>query len=365
MITFIIVFITIPAILRVAYSKNFFDEPNRRRVNKIKTPILGGMGIFLGILFTYLFYLDLFDYHSVPFLIPALLIIFAIGIKDDIFATTPIMKFIGQMLAVLIIIGFGDLRITDFHGFFAIKPDYFLSLFVTLILMIYIINGFNLIDGIDGLAAITGIITTISFSVWFLINGEYLIPILGATIVGALLAFLYYNLFSKSQKIFMGDTGSLILGFLISVIAIKFMEMNAFANRPYLKYQMTAAPAVAMGIMIVPVIDTLRVFFRRIARGKSPFAADKTHIHHRLLSLGFSHAQTTFMIAGVNIMFVILSYFMKDFGVIFPLAINLTVGLIVFNIPSFAIRMKKKKMRAQKSENQTSFKEFLNKNNFE
>ena len=350
LISFILAFVSIPTILRVAHSKNLYDEPNKRRVNKIKIPTLGGLGIFFGVIFTYLFYLDLFDYHTVPFLSVSLLIIFTIGIKDDILVTAPIMKFFGQTFAAIIIVGLGDLRITDFHGFFGLQPDYFISIIFTTLLMVFLINGFNLIDGIDGLAAITGIIVTVSFSVWFIINGEFLIPILGSMLVGALIAFLYYNIVSQRQKIFMGDTGSLIIGFIVAVIAVNFMELNAEINRPSLKYQMNSAPAVAMGIMIIPIIDTIRVFFRRIIRGQSPFVADKNHIHHRLLTLGLSHIQTALVLGGVNILFVIMSYALMNFGMLWLLIINLTIGLLAFQIPSLAIRLKKKRMRSRKLE---------------
>jgi len=350
LISFILVFVTIPTILRVAHLKSLFDEPGRRRVHKKNIPTLGGLGIFLGILFTYLFYLDLFDYHSIPFITPSLLIIFAIGIKDDILATSPVMKFMGQFLATLIIIGFGDLRITDFHGFFGIQPDYFVSIIVTSLLMVFIINGFNLIDGVDGLAAIIGIIVIISFSIWFIINGEFLIAILCSIIVGALLAFIYYNVFSTEQKIFMGDSGSLIIGFLVAVIAIRFMELNVPNNRIFLDFTMNSAPAVAMGIMIIPIIDTLRVFFIRIIHGQSPFTGDKTHIHHRLLTLGFTHLQVALIMGGVNVIFVIASYALRNFGMLWLLIINLAAGLLIFSIPSYAIRIKMKRMRKQKSE---------------
>jgi UDP-N-acetylmuramyl pentapeptide phosphotransferase/UDP-N-acetylglucosamine-1-phosphate transferase len=279
-----------------------------------------------------------------------MLIIFSIGIKDDILVTAPIMKFMGQIMAVLIITGLGDLRITDFHGFFGLQPDYFVSIAITTILMVFLVNGFNLIDGVDGLAAITGIIVSISFSFWFLINGEYIIPVLGTILAGALIAFLYFNVFSKKQKIFMGDTGSLVIGFIVAVIAIRFMELNVPTNRSFLKCSMTSAPAVAMGIMIIPIIDTIRVFFRRIIRGQSPFVADKTHIHHRLLTLGFSHLQIALSLGTVNILFVVMSYLLRNIGMLKLLILNLVLGLLVFNIPSHIIQIKKKRMRARKRE---------------
>jgi UDP-N-acetylmuramyl pentapeptide phosphotransferase/UDP-N-acetylglucosamine-1-phosphate transferase len=271
------------------------------------------------------------------------------GVRDDVLGSEPLMKFFVQIVAATLVVWLGDLRITDFHGFFGLHPNYLTSVAFSVVFIIFLINGFNLIDGVDGLAATTGIIVTASFSFWHIINGELISPLLGAMIVGALVAFLYYNLFSKRQKIFMGDTGSLIVGFLVSIMAIRFMELNASVNRSALEYKMGAAPAVAMGIMIVPIIDTISVFFRRIRQGRSPFAADKAHIHHRLLTLGLSHWQITAVLGSVNLIFVFTSYLLKDVGMLWLLSMNLIAGFMVFSIPSIIIRMKIRKIKADKS----------------
>ncbi len=344
LLSFILVFVSIPTILKVSHSKNLFDEPGKRRVHKQRVPTLGGLGIFIGILFTYTIYLDWFDYTAIPFLVPALLVVFSIGIKDDILVTAPIMKLLGQLLAAFIIVGFGDFRITDFHGFFGLRPDFFISISITILFVVFIVNGFNLIDGVDGLAAITGVITAAGFSIWFFLNGEFIMVILASILIGALIAFMYYNVFSQSQKIFMGDTGSLLIGFLLSVMAIRFMEFNAGAVRSSLLFSMTSAPAVAMGILIIPIMDTIRVFFLRISKGQSPFAADKAHIHHRLLTLGFSHIQIALILGGINIGFIILSYCLMNIGMLKLLIINFVLGVLIFQIPSLAIRYRKRKM---------------------
>ena len=344
LLSFILVFISIPTILKVSHSKNLFDEPGKRRVHKQRVPTLGGLAIFFGILFTYTIYLDWFDYRPIPFLVPALLVIFSIGIKDDILVTAPIMKLLGQLMAAFIIVGFGDFRITDFHGFFGLKPDYFISISFTILFVVFIVNGFNLIDGVDGLAAITGIIASTGFGFWFFINGEYLIPTFSAIMIGALLAFIYFNVFSSTQKIFMGDTGSLLIGFILAIIAIRFMEFNVPQSRSSLLFSMNSAPAVAMGILIIPIMDTIRVFFLRLSKGQSPFTADKAHIHHRLLTLGFNHIQIALILGGVNLGFILLSYGLKDLGMLKLLIVNFVLGAFVFQLPSFAIWYKRKKM---------------------
>ena len=344
-LSFILVFLSIPTILRVAHSKNLFDEPGKRRIHKQKVPNLGGLGIFIGFLFTYTLYVDWFDFKPIPFIVPALLVIFSIGIKDDIMITAPMMKLLGQLLAAFIIVGFGDLRVTAFHGFFGLEPDYFTSIAISIIFVIFIVNGFNLIDGVDGLAAISGVLSTLGFVFWFYLNNDVHVTVLGAIVIGSLLAFLYYNVFSKSQKIFMGDTGSMIIGFILATLAIRFMEANAPDIRSGLDHQMTSAPSVVIGILIVPIIDTLRVFFLRLSKGSSPFVADKNHIHHRLLTLGFSHIQIALILGGVNVFFIVLNYLLKDFGMLKLMGLNLVLGFIIFYLPAIFIRTKAKKMR--------------------
>ncbi len=343
-LSFFLVFLAIPTILRVAESKNLFDEPNKRNVHKIKIPTLGGLAIFLSFLFTYSLFAEWFSFTQIPFLIPALLIIFSIGIKDDIMVTAPMVKLFGQILAAFIIIGWGDLRLTSLHGFLGLDLSYLAGIMLTLLIFIFILNGLNLIDGIDGLASITSIIAVTSFSIWFFINGNYHIPVFSAALIGALLGFTYFNVFSKNQKIFMGDTGSLLLGFLLAVVAIKFAEFNKPENQPFLKYSMNSAPAVVMGILIVPVVDTLRIFVYRISKGKSPFTADKNHIHHRMLTLGFTHIQTSLIIGGVNIFFVLLSFFLRNIGVVKLSVLILTLGLALSFVPALFIYRKKKKL---------------------
>ncbi|MBS2212369.1 undecaprenyl/decaprenyl-phosphate alpha-N-acetylglucosaminyl 1-phosphate transferase [Carboxylicivirga mesophila] len=341
-LSFMMVFLSIPTILRVAHSKNLFDEPNKRSVHRMRIPTLGGLAIFIGFLFTYSLFVDWFQFIEIPFLIPALLIIFGIGIKDDILVTAPMVKLAGQLIAVIIVVGLGGLQITDFHGFFGLHPDPFWGTVLTIVGMVFIINGFNLIDGIDGLAAITGIITSLSFSVWYFINEDYHIPTLVAALVGGLLAFAYYNIFSKRQKIFMGDTGSLILGFLIAVVAVHFSEFNRPDNQYKLLHTMNSAPAVAIAILIVPIIDTLRVFMLRVAQGNSPFAADKNHIHHRMLALGFSHLQISLIIGSINIAFVILAFSLRNWGMLRLSILILSLGFAVAYIPSVVLYYKRR-----------------------
>jgi len=348
-LSFLLVFLSVPTILKVAHSKNLFDEPGKRRIHTERVPNLGGLAIFLGLLFTYTLYSDWFDFRPISFLVPALIVIFSIGIKDDILVTAPMMKLLGQIMAAFIIAGFGDLRITEFHGFFGLQPDYFTSLLITVLFIIFIVNGFNLIDGVDGLAGISGVVSTLGFIYWFFINGDVHITILGAIVTGSLLAFLFYNVVARKQKIFMGDSGSMVIGFVLATLAIRFMEANLPEARDQLKMPMISAPAVVVGILIIPVVDTLRVFFLRLSQGNSPFVADKNHIHHRLLTLGFSHIQVAFILGGVNILFIISSYLLMNFGMLKLLVVNFVSGFIIFYLPAIFIKLKAKRIRGDRS----------------
>ncbi len=347
LVSFSIVFATIPTIIRVTTMKGFYAESNKRTVHTQEIPNLGGIAIYLSFLFTYSIFSDWFSFTHIPFLIPSLLIILAIGIKDDILVTAPIVKLLGQILAAFIIVAWGNIRITSFHGMFGLEADYLSSVTITIFIFVFILNGFNLIDGIDGLASVTAIVAITSFSGWFYINNDFQIPVFSAVLIGTLLAFMYYNVFSKRNKIFMGDTGSLLLGFLLMVITIYFLEFNIPEKRNHLQFTMTSAPGVVMGILIVPIVDTIRVFVYRLSRGNSPFAADKNHIHHRMLTLGFTHLQTSLIIGGVNICFVILSYSLRNLGSIKLCILNLTLGILCSHLPAYFIRRKKKQIKQQ------------------
>jgi UDP-GlcNAc:undecaprenyl-phosphate GlcNAc-1-phosphate transferase len=230
---------------------------------------------------------------------------------------------------------------TDFFGIEEI-PDYVgipLSIFIFLV----IINGFNLIDGIDGLSASIGVVSAGSLGVWFFLTGEFQYVILSVSIIGALFGFLRFNVFSKKNKIFMGDTGSLILGLLISVLIIKFNEMNIPKNFSYSKY---GAPAISIAILVIPLYDTLRILFIRFFQRKPLFKPDKQHIHHIFLNLGLTHKQAVLILAVINILFIIAAMYLHNkMGIRRLILVFLLASMIVFYIPEYIIRRKRKKRK--------------------
>lgn len=340
-ISFLITFISIPSIVAVAKAKNLVSEPNGRTSHFQNTPTLGGIAIFSGILITLLILSDVRLYPSIQYIIPGVIILFFIGLKDDILSISWKKKLIGQISASLIIILLGDIRFTSLHGCFGIyEINYFFSVLITLFVIIAIINCFNLIDGIDGLCAGIAIMASVVLGIWFFLTKNYEFVLLSSVITGSLIAYFYFNVFSKKNKMFMGDTGSLIIGFFMAVLAIKFNEHNVGLNSIY---AIKSAPAVSIGILFVPLFDTLRVFAIRIYRNSSPFKADRGHVHHKLLKLVKTHFQATLILLSVNFLFIVIVYLFQGIGILKLTFTILLLGMILSYIPIFLIKKQKNK----------------------
>ena len=278
---------------------------------------------------------------ELKFILAGIIILFFIGIKDDILIIAPLTKLAGQILAAFIIVFFTDLQITNLHGFFGITDiPQFIGLPLTIFVFLVVINGFNLIDGIDGLSASIGVVATVTLGIWFYFTKEYEYVILTASVTGALFGFLRYNLFSKENKIFMGDTGSLILGLIISVLIIKFNQKNIVQDFDYAKY---SAPVISIAILVIPLYDTLRVMFIRFFQKKPLFKPDKQHIHHIFLRLGLSHKQAVLILVIINILFCIgVMYLHNQMGIRRLLLTLLLAAMIIFYVPELIKRIKNK-----------------------
>lgn len=310
LLAFAITFFSIPVIIQVAKNKKLFDEPDERKVHKIVIPTLGGLGIFAGFIIATLMGTPTSAVGSLQYFAAAALVIFFLGIKDDILILSASKKFIGQVLAAGILIKFGGIQITNMYGFLGINElPQFVSIILTLFTIVVITNSFNLIDGVDGLAGSLGLVTSSVFGYYFLQSNEILYAVMAFSLSGSLAAFLIYNF--HPAKIFMGDTGSLLIGLLNSIFVIKFISLadNAGGALPIL-----SAPAIGFAILIIPLFDTLRVVGLRILSRRSPFSPDRNHIHHLLLELGYSHKKITITCVSANILFIILAYSLRFTG---------------------------------------------------
>ena len=335
-------YVIFPVIIFLSYQKNLMVNPNERSSHSSKTPTLGGVGIFIGVTLALSLYGSLFQNKMFPALLGSLILLFFLGIKDDILVLSARTKFSGQFIASLFIIFVADLRINSFYGIFGIYSlGYSSSIFSTLFVFVLIINAYNLIDGIDGLAGVIAVIFSfISGIIFYEVHDIYLV-IVSFSLLGALLSFLYYN-FSKKRKIFMGDTGSMIVGFLIAYLSVSLIS---FSNRTFFNGSVTISPIIIISLLFYPLLDTLRIFIIRIfILKKSPFVADKNHIHHRFLSLGYNHWQITLYIGIVTLSLVLLSFLIADKNPTIQLILIILAGLFVFLIPHI-IYIKKMKTR--------------------
>ncbi len=304
-ISFAITFLAIPAIINVAEMKKLFDMPDERKIHHTPITPLGGLGIFAGFVFGCMLTLHFTQSNDLQYFIAASLVIFFLGLKDDILVISPVKKFIGQVLAAFIIIYYGETQIHSMQGFlgFYQLPEMF-SLLLTYFAVIVVINSFNLIDGVDGLAGSLGLLSTVIFGMYFLKINMLPYSIFAFSLAGSLLAFLIFNF--QPAKIFMGDTGSLLIGTVNAILVIKFINVANTADAAALP--IPASPAVGFTILMIPLLDTLRVFGIRIFHRRSPFSPDRNHIHHLLLDRGFSHRSITFFLLAVNLACVALVY---------------------------------------------------------
>jgi UDP-GlcNAc:undecaprenyl-phosphate GlcNAc-1-phosphate transferase len=327
-ISFSISFLAIPVIITVAERKKLYDEPNERKVHIGPIPSLGGLGIFAGFIIAALITIPFAQASEFQYFMAAAFVIFFLGLKDDILIISPVKKFIGQVLAAFLIIYKGGVQIHSMHGFLGLQelPEMF-SLLLTYFAVIVIINSFNLIDGVDGLAGSLGLMATTVLGFYFLKIGAAPYAILAFSLAGSLLAFLIFNF--HPAKIFMGDTGSLLIGLLTSILVIKFINI---ASSPLVGAPMEASPAIGFVILMIPLLDTLRVFAIRIFNRRSPFSPDRNHVHHLLLDRGFSHRSITLVLVSINILFITLVYQARSIGSTWLIA-----GIITFFFAGIAI----------------------------
>ena len=290
---------------------------------------------FFTIIFALFFIRTWNSFDEAIYVIPGLTILFIVGLKDDLVVLSPGSKLIAQVLAVAFILVNESFTIYSLNGFLNINEiPYYLYLVIGAFMMITIINSYNLIDGIDGLASIVGIVIMIIYTTIFYLTGEYFFALIAITMNACLMAFFGFNI-SSDRKIFMGDTGSLIVGFIISILTIKFLALKPYAYTE-LPFLLENAPLIAIAILIVPLFDTARVFTIRIANKRGPFSPDRNHVHHVLIDFwGLSHKQASFIIGCFNLLFVLLFIVLGSTAknlwvVIFLVASVIILGYVFF-----------------------------------
>jgi UDP-N-acetylmuramyl pentapeptide phosphotransferase/UDP-N-acetylglucosamine-1-phosphate transferase len=299
---FSISYLVLPLVIQVARARDLYDEPNDRSAHLSPTPTLGGVGIFSGTFFALILWMKASDFGAMQHVLVAFMFIFLAGARDDLIPLSPLAKLATQVLAAFVLVSKGQIGLHSLYGIcgvYALPAPVGLVLSVAVIVLI--INAFNLIDGVNGLAASIGLLACVLFGIWFCLARQILPATIAFSIAGSLSAFLKYNV--TPARIFMGDTGSQFIGMVCAVLALQFIRrQEALPVGAPLAFH--AAPVIALSLLIAPLFDTCWAFVRRIVRGRSPFSPDKNHLHHLLLAQGCSHSQTTAILVFASLCFV-------------------------------------------------------------
>lgn len=323
MISFLITFSVIPLIISISKKKKLLDIPGGRKIHKGQIPSLGGIGIFIGFITSMMMWSSLEQIVELRYIYVGILMIVFTGVRDDLLPLSALYKLIWQIVAAFTVVHFANIRLTSMHGIFGVYEipvlaGYFLSIFT----IIVITNSFNLIDGINGLAGSIAAIVLISFGIWFYALNDFSYVLIIVGIVGSVLAFLKFNY--TPAHIFMGDTGSLLIGFVVSIIAIRFIETNEMLAEGHpLKFM--SGVSISAAILVYPLFDTIRVFTIRILQKRSPFSPDKNHIHHLVLRLKDSHILATFILCGLNLLTIFAAYMLRGYGNL--VGLGMTIGI--------------------------------------
>lgn len=345
LLAFGVTFMFIPTIIRMARYKKLFDEVDERKLHTEQIPRLGGVGFFAGLVISVLLFVNTSQFIGFGGFVAGLFILFFIGLKDDILVIAPLTKFIGQLTATVIVVYFGNTIITDLHGFFGFHEIHWILGFgITVFVFLVTINAFNFIDGVDGLSSSIGVVVSGAFGIWFVLVEQFDLAIISFALVASLLAFIRYNVFAPKSKIFMGDTGSMIIGFVVSFLAVNFNELNIETTKDS-AFFILPAPAVAFGVLIIPYFDMLRVMYIRLLKGQKVFHPDKNHLHHLLLRIGLTHKQVVASLVLFNIVFIGIVYYLSSFVTIRRLLLlEMLIALGVSFIPEAIVKRKEKRL---------------------
>lgn len=334
-----------PRLVQIALDKNIVDNPNARKLQRKPTPVLGGIAVFFGSVIGLGVAGIGCDCSELFIVVVAMMIMLYTGTLDDILDLSPGHRFLVEIFTVLLLIFVGDYSLNDFHGLWGINQiPQWVAIPLTVVAAVGIINAINLIDGVDGLSSGYCILTSLLFGVMFWYVGDRVMAMLAVVAAGSLIPFFFHNVFGKSSKMFIGDGGTLVMGIVLSVFVMRILEHGSL-SKVYDAANIGLVP-FTLAVLSVPVFDTLRVMTTRMAKRKSPFHPDKTHLHHMFIRLGCSHAATTLAIVTLNF-FVVLCWWISYMAgcsinvqlyVVLVLSILITFGL--YNFMEWHIRHK-------------------------
>ena len=329
---FVLSLLLIPKIRSIAVKLNLSDAPDNRSSHTTPVPTFGGVIFYVSYIII-LFFAQYLDVNHVSItLLASISILFFTGLLDDFRNLSPRIKFLFQIIGVAILMFQPDFRIVSLHGFMGVyEIPIAVSVAGSMFFLLALINAFNLIDGIDGLSGITGIIIASFYSFVLFKLGYYFYLSISLATIGTLLAFLRFN-FSIKRKIFMGDTGSLVIGLVLGLLTLKLMAVGDAAHNS-LSFNRSQLPLFLAGVLFIPTLDTIRVMLLRFTKGVSMFKPDRNHIHHILIDFGFSHRKASFCIGFINFLVAsIMFYAIQEFTIVISLLILISMFFIAFSV---------------------------------
>lgn len=297
--------IAYPFLLNFAKKRNIVDNPNARKLQREPIPVFGGPAVWLGIVAGVVATLVFVHSNNMPMALGAMTVLMIVGVIDDIYDLSAAVRFIIEIVVVWTIMAVGRRFVNDFHLLWGIEHiNVYLSMPLSLVAGVGIINAINMIDGVDGYSSGFGFFSMIIFAFFFFISGIATTGYLAMAVAGALLPFFLHNVFGKKSKMFIGDGGTLMLGTALTVMVFNILYHDSLCSK--FAYQGLGLIPFTLAVMAIPVFDTLRVMVMRILSKKSPFEPDKTHLHHLFIDMKFSHIGTTFVILSMNTLIVLI-----------------------------------------------------------
>lgn len=322
--SFLVTLTLIPVVIKVFKSLNVLDQPDSRKIHRISTPSLGGIAMFLGLMIAISIALPFSSLANEKYFLGGVMLIFLLGVRDDLSSLHANHKLVVQVFAAILVVFFMGIKINGLNGLFGVNSFgwYFDELFTIFVIAI-MTNAFNLIDGIDGLAGSIGLFISIVFCLLFTYAESQFSSVFALGVAGASLAFLIYNWYPS--KVFMGDTGSMMLGFVLTVLFIRFISIPTEVSGQF------SPVALILALFVLPVYDTLRVFMIRFFTGKHPLAPDRNHIHHVLLKLGYNHGQAAILLVGYNMVLAVAVFLLQSVGEIW-LILSMTFATVSIGV---------------------------------
>lgn len=333
MLAFVLTYHFIPKVLWVSHEKRLMKEVNSRSSHKGQVPSFGGITFYIVLILFLSMFQTLRDIPTGNHLIIGMTLLFMAGLKDDLVVSTAKLKFVSQLFAAGFIVFTPELHLTNFNGFLGItEVNFFIGSLVNMLIVVALVNAYNMIDGVDGLASIIGIVISTAYAVSFYLTGHPYYVLVCLTLIGILSAFLRFNLCHDKKKMFMGDSGSLVVGLIIAFLTLKILVATQTESPFNFDMIFKHRFIFAFAVLFIPIFDTARVIVLRLLQKKSPFKADRNHMHHVLLDCGLSHKQTGLALAGLNIIiilaFVLFSFLFGQIGLI--ISMLLLIALVAF-----------------------------------